>query len=483
MIGSALPSSTGLSSATWILLGQVVKVGCLFVGFVALSRLLTPTDFGVFALALATVGIAELIRDAGLTPAAIQSQSLSQHRQNKVAWANALLGLTCTTIVALSAFPLAQLLGQALLGPVILGLSPVFFLNGMQAGAVVSLTRSFRAPTLAITDALAATIGLICALATAYLWENYWSLVVQQVTSAFALTALRLLAVKRLIPGNFDRSTSIYDIGTFGIKLGGAQMINYASSNIDSILIGGRIGAHVLGLYNRAFQLMTLPAQQIFGPLTNMSISYMAKTAGTEHFPVVVGRNLRRAGAIGSVVFGSLYACGPSGAIVAFGEPWTTTGTYLQILAIGGLFQSLNFVNYWTFLATGRSGDLLLYNLISKGLTLIAIAFASNYGAIQVAATVSLCLILSWPLALFFLRDTLNFANMFKEGLGPIVSTLIVGASGYLVLPFVGSAPPSVQLACALPVCLTAWVITAALSAGNRRDAREMFESFSRKQR
>ncbi|MGO2112115.1 MAG: oligosaccharide flippase family protein [Pseudoclavibacter sp.] len=57
--------------ARLLMLAQVAKAGTLLLGVIVLSRLLEPMEFGIVAVAIALVGIAEILRDFGLPSAAM----------------------------------------------------------------------------------------------------------------------------------------------------------------------------------------------------------------------------------------------------------------------------------------------------------------------------------------------------------------------------------------------------------------------------
>ena len=59
-----------------------------FGSMVILARLLSPTDFGLVAMVTSVIGIADLIRDFGLSSAAIQAKTLSNDERTNLFWVN-----------------------------------------------------------------------------------------------------------------------------------------------------------------------------------------------------------------------------------------------------------------------------------------------------------------------------------------------------------------------------------------------------------
>ena len=81
------------------MLGQLARIAIQLVSVIVLARLLTPPDYGTFALALAVVAFGEAFRDFGLSSAAIQAKTLSRDQQTNLFWVNFAIG----TLLAASA--------------------------------------------------------------------------------------------------------------------------------------------------------------------------------------------------------------------------------------------------------------------------------------------------------------------------------------------------------------------------------------------
>ena len=62
---------------------------------VVLARLLTPEAFGLVAMATSVLGVAELVRDFGLSSAAVQAKHLSDDERTNLFWVNVAIGTAC----------------------------------------------------------------------------------------------------------------------------------------------------------------------------------------------------------------------------------------------------------------------------------------------------------------------------------------------------------------------------------------------------
>ena len=72
----------------------VLQIGSL----VVLARLLSPEAFGLVAMVTSLIGIAELVRDFGLSSAAVQAKHLSHEERTNLFWINVAIGTGCAII-------------------------------------------------------------------------------------------------------------------------------------------------------------------------------------------------------------------------------------------------------------------------------------------------------------------------------------------------------------------------------------------------
>ena len=127
-----------------------------------LARLLSPQDFGVVAMVTAITNVMEIVRDSGLSSAAIQAKELNDAERTNLFWANTGIGTGCALVVTLSAPLIVRIYGTPVVGPIVLALAPLFIVSGVNTQFRAELSRSLRFKALAVTD-IAAQAGSIAA--------------------------------------------------------------------------------------------------------------------------------------------------------------------------------------------------------------------------------------------------------------------------------------------------------------------------------
>lgn len=416
--------------AAAMLSGQLGRFALQFFGAIVLARILAPTDYGLIAIVLVMIGLGEVLRDFGLSLAAIQSATLSEKERNNLFWANTAIGLVLT-LVALAAAPwFSEVFSDHRIEQIVYVLAWTFVVNGMSAQYRAGLNRSLKYGRLALVDTLGQAIGFAAGLALALAGAGYWALALQQMTQALAALAVAVL-FGRWRPGKYDRATSIAKFLQFGWPLVITQLIGFASRNTDSVIIGHQFGPGPLGLYSRAFQLLMLPLNQLNAPSTQVALPILSRLQNQRS---EFDRYLVRGQAIMSLIVCVLFVFLGihADALVAFlfGPKWSASANLFAILAIAGCFQAVSYATYWAFLALGATRSNLVYSLISRSIVIAMVIGGAQWGVEGVAYGYTIALGITWPLGLLWVSRFLHCPgiSMLRNGTRSLLAAFLVGA-------------------------------------------------------
>ncbi|MDY0910384.1 lipopolysaccharide biosynthesis protein [Microbacterium sp. CFBP9034] len=409
MTGGTTTATLGESAsrgAAVTIAGQVIRIVVQLGGIMILARLLTPADYGLLAMVTAIIGVGELVRDFGLSSAAIQVKHLTAGQKSNLFWINSSIGAALMLVTIGMSWLIAAFYGDDRLQPIAAALSVTFLLNGLSTQFRADLSRSLRFGRLVVIETSAQVIALAAGLALAFAGAGYWALVAQQIAQTLAAIVL-LLILTGWFPGWVSRREQMRGLLAYGVNMFGTQVLNYASRNVDSIVIGARFGAADLGLYNRAFQLMMLPLQQLNAPSTRVALPVLSRiqddraryaaflTFGQSALLTAVGALLALLGAQAESVI-----------TIMLGDQWLETIPIFRILLIAGFFQAAGYAAYWVFLSKGLMRQNLHYALVTRPLMIVAIIVGSIWGMTGVAIAYSACAALMWPLVLLWIHRT-----------------------------------------------------------------------------
>jgi O-antigen/teichoic acid export membrane protein len=454
---------TAARGAGVTLAGQALRILLQLSSVVVLARLLSPRDYGLMAVGLVVVGIGEVVRDLGLSTAAIRAPELTSRQRDGLFWVNSCAGVILAAAVVGAAEPIAAAFDQPQLVPITRMLALTFVLNGLAAQYRAGLTRDLRFAALAGSDLLAQAVALLVAVAAAASGAGYWSLVAQQLSQG-AVALVSAVALARWTPGRPRRGSGLRPLLRFGGHLTGTQVAYYLGNNLDNLALGLWAGPADLGIYNRGFQLLMSPLNQLRSPATVVAVPVLARM---QDDLVRSGEYLRRSQlALGfTLVAGMALGAGSAGPLVDFllGERWHLVAPVLALLAVAGSAQTLAFVGSWVYLSRGLSGALLRYTVLTLALKAVCIAVGSGFGVIGVAAGYASAALLEWPLSLWWLsRITVLPVRQLLHGALRITGCAV--AAG-MATQFCSSWPSIARLAVGLTAGLATYGLAALIPA------------------
>ncbi|WP_448621148.1 lipopolysaccharide biosynthesis protein [Geodermatophilus sp. URMC 65] len=447
------------------LAGQGARILLQLASVTVLARLLDPRDYGLFAIGLVVVGIGEVVRDLGLSTAAIRAPSLSRLQRDGLFWLNTAAGVVLALAAVLAAEPVAATFGEPQLVPVIRLLAVTFLLNGLVAQYRAGLTRDLRFGALASTDVLAQVLALTTAVVTATLGAGYWALVAQQLTQG-AVVLVTAVALARWLPGRPQRGAGLRPFLRFGGGVTGTQLVYYLGNNLDNIALGLWAGPAALGVYNRGYQLLMNPLNQVRAPASNVAIPVLARL---QEDPARSGEYLRRGQlALGyTLVAGMALGAGAAVPLVdlVLGDRWAAVAPVLALLAVAGSAQTLAYVGNWVYLSRGLSGALLRYTVATLVLSAACIGIGSRWGVVGVAAGYAAAAVLEWPLSLWWLSrvTVIPVRPLLLGALRVSACAVAAGGASFLGTELVAGAHPVLRIAAGVMGGLAVYGAAAAL--------------------
>jgi PST family polysaccharide transporter len=367
------------------------------VATVVLARLLTPADFGLVAMVTAITGLGQAFADFGLSEATIQRQEISHDQVSTLFWINVGIGLT----LMLSAVALAPLLAWFYREPrlklITLVVSLTFLFGGLRVQHNALLKRQMRFLALAIRDITAYALAVPLAIAMAWRGAGYWAIVALPLTLSFIQMALSWLLV-RWIPGLPRRDAKVGSMVSFGGKVAASYVIGNVNRSADSVLIGWHWGAHPLGLYSRAYNLLMLPVRQLSTPAGSVAVPAFSRLQNDpERFARYYLRMANLMMWITTPLFGFLFVAAQPVIILVLGRQWQEAAPVFRILVIAALGQLLYESALWLFVSRGESARLLKLLLVISPIIVGSFAIGLPFGIKGVALAGSLVMVSIFP--------------------------------------------------------------------------------------
>jgi O-antigen/teichoic acid export membrane protein len=369
---------------TWLALAQIIRRLSGLAVTAVLARLLLPGDLGLMALATLSTQLLGLISELGLTTALVQRKAAGDRDLATGFWLTMSVSIAMATLGILS----ADLVGVLFHEPRIASLLRVTMLAVPIAacGQVsdVLLQRRLDFKRIANIDWVSAVLSGIIGIALALAGAGVWALVAQLLSATIVTMLLRQYFSPWRPTFEFDAATS-RQLLRYGLAMVAVGLINYVSINVDSMLIGGKLGTSALGYYVLAFNLALLPATNIGGLVTRVMFPALAALqAEPRRFREAYLRMLR---AVAIATFPIIVGLGATAHLaipLVYGPRWVPAIAILQILAIVGVFQAVN-VSGVVYSALGRPYLLLVYATFSTTVMAVSFFVGARYGVRGVA--------------------------------------------------------------------------------------------------
>ena len=372
-----------------------------------MARLLKPSDYGLIGMVAFFTNFVAMFKDLGLSVATIQKSEVSREQVSTLFWLNVAFSIAITVLTIALAPLVAWFYGDPRLMAVTVVTAIGFVLGGLTVQHEALLRRQMRFFSLVSVVLISTIVGYVVGIFMAWRGFSYWSLVFSQLALLLTNT-IGVWLVCRWRPGLPSRDSGVRSMLAFGRNFTGFSIINYFSRNLDNLLLGKVWGANELGLYNRAYQLMTLPIDQINEPITSVAIPALSRIKDDdERYRQAYLRMLEKIAMFTMPAIAFMMATSDWIVQVVLGPQWSATSRIFLLLGITGLFQPIANTTGWLFLTQGRSRHMFQWGLISGPLTMGSILLGLPWGAVGVATSYALTrVVVTDPLLFWFVGRT-----------------------------------------------------------------------------
>ena len=241
----------------WMSLSQGSTFVLQFGGSVAMTRLLSPREMGVYAVAAAVIAVLAMIRAFGLGSLLIRERELTDAVVRTTFTVNAgLAALSSALIAGLSGIAGAAMGDDGVTRIMrLLAVAPLISIFEFLPSACLERAAAFR--TLAAVGLLKVAANTATTVALAALGFSYMSIAWGNIaTSLLGMACFNILG-RRFV----DVRPSLLEwrrIGRFGIQMLTISTVASAAGRLSDLMLGRIIGLSALGLYSRAAGLNSL---------------------------------------------------------------------------------------------------------------------------------------------------------------------------------------------------------------------------------
>ncbi|MBC7232371.1 MAG: lipopolysaccharide biosynthesis protein [Chloroflexi bacterium] len=392
--------SIDASGIRWAFLSNAASYITQPIVLILLARVLTPSDFGLLAMALTVVTFFELFRDMGLSQALIRQEGNPQELASSAFWTQFVLSIAMFGFV----WAIAPLVGMYYrdLGvvPVLRVMAGLFLLYPFVDIPYAFLLRDLRFRALFLRQGVPALVGGGISLLLGWTGFGVWSLVVGMLMGRMTAGAVSMW-MARWWP-SFRISSETISMLRFGSQVSFQKVLGWVIVWLDRWFVGRFLGTASLGVYQVAMRIGEIPYLASGSPLALVAYPIMAQDSRERAdikrrylsylqgvaligFPLGIGMVLIMPFAIPSIL----------------GPKWAHSIKVFQVILLYQTLGCIVSLNPEVFKALGKP-EIMSYFFIARAIISVPVYFFAAQRDIMTLALAHLVLVLLFaPINMF----------------------------------------------------------------------------------
>jgi O-antigen/teichoic acid export membrane protein/O-antigen ligase len=424
------PSADGQSTTHGSLSGSVGRVASAsalaqlfsqlvaFLGTVALARLLTPTDVGIFVAGTVLSALFTNVVEGGLQAGLVQRQDDLADADETVFWATLMAGVAASLGCLAAAPVIGIIFNSHAAGLVAAATAGVVLIHSLTNVPEAVLQREFSVKRRLIVGPAIAVSYAAVAVSLAALGWGVWSMVAGLYASTIAWV-VSLWMITSWRPGRGHASFAMWrELARYGFPLVLAMISGRLLTAAEALVVGRFLSTRALGFFRYGQRIALIPQMGIIQVGAVTLFPAFSRIAGDrKRFAAAYLRALHWSMVGAAVGTGLMIAVGEPAVVVLFGERWRGAGVALVAMSGVSIGAAIAVVAQDAIKAHGRTRLInwftLSHLLLGVGFLLVltrAFGFvgASLYLSVTILIDAAIMLGLAQKLAIAPLRRVLT---------------------------------------------------------------------------
>jgi O-antigen/teichoic acid export membrane protein len=429
------------SAVIWRSGTQVFSQLVAWVSTFLVIRILSPADYGLFAMTSVVLVLLTLFNGMGFANAAIKQRDGGEKQLRQLFGLLLLFNGALAAVQVAIAPWVADYYRQPVVADLLRFQALIYLTNPFFALGYTVLTREMDFRRQGQVNIASALVGALTALGGALAGWGVWTLVAAPLASFATRGFGMLFAARTFIWPSFDfRGTrALADYG--GVMMAG-QLFWFAQTQADILIAGRSFTPTELGFYTTALFLAQIFVTKVVPPLNEVAFSAYAQI---QHDRAAVAANfiksLRVIMTLAMPFCLGLAAVAEPAVHVLLGEKWLPAAPIVQLLALAMPFMTLHVMLAPATNACGRPGIATRTAVLGAVLMPACYYTGVRFGAIGIAAS----WLVAWPLltaisAVWTLRALEVRIGQLRDALLPPV---LAGIGMFLVVTLLDKTMPT----------------------------------------
>ncbi|WP_276965035.1 lipopolysaccharide biosynthesis protein [Bacteroides graminisolvens] len=333
-----------------------------------LSRLLSPDDFGIVAIATVIISFFSIFTDMGIGAAVIQHKELTPKDLSSLYSFTLWSGISISLLFFMASWPIAAWYNSPILRTLcqLLSINLLFASANIVPNALISKNKEFK--FIAWRSFIIQTSTGVLAIGVALAGAGLYALIVNPILSSIFIFIIsyRKYPQKVSFTWGLHSVKKIFSYSAYQFLF---NVINYFSRNLDKLLIGKYMNMSQLGYYEKSYRLMMLPLQnitQVITPVMHPIFSDYQKDL--DQLATSYEKIIRFLAFIGLPLSMFLFFGAREITLIIFGDQWMPSVPVFQILSLSVGVQIILSSSGSIFQAAGDTRSLFICGVFSSAL-------------------------------------------------------------------------------------------------------------------
>jgi len=391
--------STTKKGLVWSAIERFGTQGVSFLFGIILARLLSPESYGIVAMPMVFLALAQVFIDSGFSSALVRKTDLKEEDLSTAFYFNIIVGVVCYILLYVASPFIADFYDTPILSDLLKVTALATLFNPLCIVQQTILTKKIDFKTQAKISLMATLFAGIVGIVMAFKGYGVWALVVQQVGYAL-VRVISLWKMSPWRPKTGWSNESFAYLWNYGSKMLASGILDTTYSNIYPIVIGKFYSPSALGIYSRAQHFAELPSSNITGVLQRVTFPVLSSIQNDEERLARSYRQLLKLSAFVVFPLMALLAGVADPMIrVLLGDQWVECIVLLQLMCFAKMLYPIHAINLNLLQVKGRSDLFLRLEIIKKILGICIMIYTIPRGLVVMASGLILssflCLIIN----------------------------------------------------------------------------------------
>jgi len=341
--------NTGLR---WTMVARPFIETANLLGVAVLARLVTPADFGRWAIAMIVLTLATVPTQA-VQYSIVQRDQIDRDHLHTGVTLTILMGLGVCALCFVASYTVVPNLFDARTAMLVRLTIPSSFINSVNTVQIATLTRRLEFRRLSLLDMMITVGGTALAIPLAAIGLGGEAMVLALLAASTVGFILLCCWIRPPVPG--FRLSSARDLLRAGIPAASSAASLVGFQNCDYVIVGARLGALQAGYYFRAYTLGVVYQKKVSQVMYSLGFPVMSRSTSDAEIHHLRQRMLHTVTLTLFPLLTALAIVAPKFVPWFYGPEWHAAIVPVQLLTIGGAAMLVAEAVIVSMLATGRA--------------------------------------------------------------------------------------------------------------------------------